>query len=108
MRTVCMDGRSLGDGAWHTLRVERHAHNLLVSVDDGDGWRRNESLPSLTTPVAGGGGPGGASRGVEILDGVTLGCLPDDASSEVNGDLSDSKLLQFALATWACEAFDQI
>ncbi|XP_037789239.1 neural-cadherin-like [Penaeus monodon] len=90
MRTVCVDGRSLGDGAWHTLKVERHAHNLLVSVDDGDGWRKNESLPSLTAPMIGGGWAGGPSQGVEILDGVTLGCLPGDVSGDVNSDLSDT------------------
>ncbi|XP_063588701.1 neural-cadherin-like [Penaeus indicus] len=90
VRTVCVDGRSLGDGAWHTLRVERHAHNLLVSVDDGDGWRRNESMPSLTAPMVGGGAAGGPSQAVEILDGVTLGCLPDDVTGDVNSDLSDT------------------
>ncbi|XP_069977837.1 neural-cadherin [Penaeus vannamei] len=46
---ACVEGFPLGDGTWHTVRLERHGHNLLVAVDDGDGWRRNESLASFLT-----------------------------------------------------------
>lgn len=45
--TVCVEGRPVGDGAWHTVRAEHRSHNLVVAVDDGDGWRRNESLQVL-------------------------------------------------------------
>ncbi|KAK4295368.1 hypothetical protein Pmani_032058, partial [Petrolisthes manimaculis] len=44
---VCLDSFPLADGLWHTLYLSRHGHNLAISADDGDGWRRNESLPSL-------------------------------------------------------------
>lgn len=37
------------DGAWHVVAAERHGHNLVITVDDGDGWRRNESLVTLET-----------------------------------------------------------
>lgn len=44
---ACVEGRAVGDGEWHTVFGERHGNNLLAGVDDGDGWRRNESLASL-------------------------------------------------------------
>nr|XP_027236123.1 putative neural-cadherin 2 [Penaeus vannamei] len=75
-------GTPLGDGAWHTLRAERHGHNLVVSVDDGDAWRRNESLVSLGKDAAKGvseqaKGEPPAPLVVDKHDGVTLGGLPE-------------------------------
>ncbi|XP_069159473.1 uncharacterized protein [Procambarus clarkii] len=93
-RAACVEGRPVGDGAWHTIVAERHGHNLAVSVDDGDGWRRNESLVSLLQ------GPG--ARGVRVSpgplevdkhDGVTVGGMPEFAGVSlvtVHEDLSDS------------------
>ncbi|XP_042894152.1 putative neural-cadherin 2 [Penaeus japonicus] len=67
---ACVEGFPLGDGAWHTVRLERHGHNLLVSVDDGDGWRRNETLASfLTSAHAGDMRP--------LLDGTPMPILVD-------------------------------
>ncbi|MPC33527.1 Neural-cadherin [Portunus trituberculatus] len=47
LNTVCVEGRPVGDGAWHTIKAEHHGHYLVVAVDDGDGWRRNESVGRL-------------------------------------------------------------
>ncbi|XP_068228176.1 neural-cadherin-like [Palaemon carinicauda] len=47
IKSACISGRPLGDGLWHTLKIECHGHNMLISVDDGDGIRQNNSLPSL-------------------------------------------------------------
>ncbi|XP_071513597.1 uncharacterized protein [Panulirus ornatus] len=49
---ACLEGFPLGNGLWHTLQVSRHGHNLIISVDDGDGWRRNETLTSLLTTTS--------------------------------------------------------
>lgn len=69
-RAVCLESRPLSDGEWHTVKAERHGDNLVISVDDGDYWRHNESLvalgESLKTPeVADGcqGEKGGESDG---------------------------------------------
>ncbi|XP_069186784.1 putative neural-cadherin 2 [Procambarus clarkii] len=54
MQEVCLEGFPLGDGSWHTLRVGRHGHNLIISVDDSDEWRKNETLASFfTTTILG-------------------------------------------------------
>ena len=44
---MCVEGRPVGDGTWHTIKAEHHSHYLAVAVDDGDGWRRNESVGRL-------------------------------------------------------------
>ncbi|XP_042220391.1 putative neural-cadherin 2 [Homarus americanus] len=49
LQEVCLESFPLGDGSWHTIRVGRHGHNLVISVDDGNGWRQNETLTSLLT-----------------------------------------------------------
>lgn len=88
---LCVQQRPLGDGAWHTIVAERWGHNLLVSVDDGDTWRRNETLRSLTFPR--GAGPPQPLR-VEKHNGVTVGGLPefmDMALIYVHDDLQDSE-----------------
>lgn len=97
--TACVEARPLGDGAWHTLRAERHGHNLVVSVDDGDAWRRNESLVSLGKDAAKGvseqaKGEPPAPLVVDKHDGVTLGGLPEFMGVNlvsVHEDLQDSK-----------------
>ena len=78
----------MGDGAWHTVFGERHGDNLLVGVDDGDGWRRNESLPLLQAWSGRGHGrlEGGSDSSpqfsppvallVDKHEGVTVGGLP--------------------------------
>ncbi|XP_066984935.1 putative neural-cadherin 2 [Macrobrachium rosenbergii] len=79
-RVVCVEGRPLGDGHWHTIRAERHGHNLLISVDGGDEWRVNKSIPSLTdgksSPQEEMGGPPMPLE-IDKHDGVTVGGLPE-------------------------------
>ncbi|KAK8742317.1 hypothetical protein OTU49_001799 [Cherax quadricarinatus] len=65
---------------------------MVVSVDDGDGWRRNESLVSLRQSDAVGGGQEPA---VHLDDGVTVGGFPDSMGVSlfnVLDDLTDSCL----------------
>ncbi|XP_045132549.1 putative neural-cadherin 2 [Portunus trituberculatus] len=103
LREACVEGRSVGDGAWHTVFGERHGVNLLVGVDDGDGWRRNDSLVSLQEWHGRGRGRGDG-RGdalpfpppVPILvdkhEGVTVGGRPKSEGGEVvdvTEDLAD-------------------
>ena len=95
----------MADGAWHTVFGERHGDNLLVGVDDGDGWRRNDSLVSLQE-WHGRGRRRGDGRGdtspfpppVPILvdkhEGVAVGGLPRSEGGEVVGvteDLADGE-----------------
>lgn len=76
--TSCVEGRPLGDGDWHTITAERHGPNLVVEVDDGDGWRRNESLVSVVTP-----GEDDRLREpyfplhLDTEDGITVGTVPE-------------------------------
>ncbi|KAK4305007.1 hypothetical protein Pmani_023077, partial [Petrolisthes manimaculis] len=86
--TVCVEGHTLGDGIWHTIRAERHGHSLVVEVDDGDDWRHNDSLiwwmSTLPQPLH-----------LDKHDGVTVGGLPYfDGVSLVNvhHDLHDTCL----------------
>ncbi|KAK4300601.1 hypothetical protein Pmani_027211 [Petrolisthes manimaculis] len=91
--TACVEGRPLGDGDWHTITAERHGPNLLVEVDDGDGWRRNESLTSLVTP-----GKEDHLREpylplhLDTEDGITVGAVPEllkESLVDVLDDLQD-------------------
>ncbi|ROT84263.1 Cj-cadherin [Penaeus vannamei] len=96
-RAACVEGRPVGDGAWHTVRAERHGHNLLVSVDDGDGWRRNESLVTLEEgeKAEGRNSTPPAPLHVDKHDGVTLGGLPEFVGVSliaVREDLKDTCL----------------
>ncbi|KAK4289685.1 hypothetical protein Pmani_037361 [Petrolisthes manimaculis] len=96
-RVACVNERPVGDGAWHTIQAERHGHNLVVSVDDGDGWGRNESLVSLL-PVMNGDDddrPVSPPAPLEIdkHDGVTVGGMPEFAGVSliaVHNDLRDT------------------
>ncbi|KAK4298046.1 hypothetical protein Pmani_029581 [Petrolisthes manimaculis] len=86
--TVCVEGHTLGDGLWHTIRAERHGHSLVVEVDDGDDWRHNDSLIwwMSTSPQP---------LHLDKHDGVTVGGLPHfDGVSLVNvhHDLHDTCL----------------
>ncbi|KAK8742415.1 hypothetical protein OTU49_001855, partial [Cherax quadricarinatus] len=89
---ACVEGRPLGDGSWHTVVAERHGDNLLVSVDDGDGWRRNESLASLLAAREGGRGRARApptALNIDKHDGVTVGGLPEFLGVELVGIRDD-------------------
>ncbi|XP_069945504.1 putative neural-cadherin 2 isoform X2 [Cherax quadricarinatus] len=91
-RAACVEGRPVGDGAWHTIIAERHGHNLVVRVDDGDGWRCNESLASLLSPARD-ARSSPAPLEVDKHDGVTVGGMPEFAGVNlvtVHDDLSDS------------------
>lgn len=46
-REACVNSRPLDDGSWHVVRAECQSYSLAVSVDDGDGWRRNDSVPDF-------------------------------------------------------------
>nr|XP_027218828.1 putative neural-cadherin 2 [Penaeus vannamei] len=46
-REACVNSRPLDDGSWHLVRAECQSYSLAVSVDDGDGWRRNDSVPDF-------------------------------------------------------------
>ncbi|XP_066988266.1 putative neural-cadherin 2 [Macrobrachium rosenbergii] len=95
-RAACVEGRPVGDGHWHTIRAERHGHNLLISVDGGDEWRVNRSIPSLL--------PGKSSLQEDIAgppmpseidkhDGVTVGGIPEFLGVKlvtVGDDLQDA------------------
>ncbi|XP_066968094.1 putative neural-cadherin 2 [Macrobrachium rosenbergii] len=47
LSSVCVEGRPVGDGQWHSIRAECQGYNMIMSIDDGDGQRENSSLPSL-------------------------------------------------------------
>ena len=96
----------MGDGAWHTVFGERHGDNLIVGVDDGDGWRRNESLASVQAWRGIGRGrsdsrddalspfPPPISILVDKHEGVTVGGLPRVVGGKVVGvtdDLADGE-----------------
>lgn len=85
--TVCVEGYPLGDGAWHTVGAERHGHSLVVTVDDGDGWRRNESLVSLEA-LEGVAGPPPALE-VDAGQGAAVGVWQEAAAETTQADLQD-------------------
>ncbi|XP_071534217.1 putative neural-cadherin 2 [Panulirus ornatus] len=91
-REACVEGRPVGDGAWHTVTAERHGHNLVISVDDGDGWRRNESLVTLGTPDAE-GTPTEPPTPLDVdeEEGVTVGGLPEFVGVSLIRVLDDLK-----------------
>ncbi|XP_050716089.1 putative neural-cadherin 2 isoform X2 [Eriocheir sinensis] len=91
-RQTCVERRPLGDGAWHTIAAERHGDNLLVSVDDGNGWHLNETLASLAAPN---GSVPPPPLIVDKHDGVTVGGLPEFRGVDlvtVQNDLQDTCL----------------
>ncbi|XP_050721664.1 putative neural-cadherin 2 isoform X2 [Eriocheir sinensis] len=101
IREACVEGRGIGDGAWHTVFGERHGDNLLVGVDDSDGWRRNESLPSLQAWRGRSRGQGSGSGDslppfpppvallVDKHEGVTVGGQPVLVGGKVVGVTED-------------------
>nr|XP_045604889.1 putative neural-cadherin 2 [Procambarus clarkii] len=91
-QTVCVEGRPVGDGRWHTLTAQRLGDNLLVAVDDGDSWsRRNDSLPRLSSTTPDGAWP--PPLAVDKHDAATLGGLPEFVGVRlvaVHHDLNDT------------------
>ncbi|XP_069955275.1 putative neural-cadherin 2 [Cherax quadricarinatus] len=104
-REACVEGHPLHDGVWHLVRGGRHGHNLVISVDDGDLWSRNESLvtfdlvrdarerpgqgPGVRSPP-----PGNPPRPliVDRNDGVNVGGVPEFVGTTlvaVHDDLHD-------------------
>ncbi|KAK4315393.1 hypothetical protein Pmani_013310 [Petrolisthes manimaculis] len=85
-RVACVEGRGVSDGEWHVVFAERHGDNLIVYVDDGDGWRRNESLASLGWEED---GDGPVTLPPPLLvdkhEGVTVGGRPDLAGTKLLG-----------------------
>ncbi|KAK4315389.1 hypothetical protein Pmani_013307 [Petrolisthes manimaculis] len=85
-RVACVEGRGVSDGEWHVVFAERHGDNLIVYVDDGDGWRRNESLASLEWEED---GDGPVTLPPPLLvdkhEGVTVGGRPDLAGTKLLG-----------------------
>ncbi|XP_045131274.1 putative neural-cadherin 2 isoform X2 [Portunus trituberculatus] len=97
---VCLESFPLGDGQWHTLHVGRHGHNLGIGVDECDGWKQNDTLPSLSSTTDHGEMHGfmvapPAPLLVDKKDGVFLGGIPEFVSLSlvaVHDDLTDSCL----------------
>lgn len=102
-----MEGFPVGDGSWHTVTVARQGFNFFTSVDDGEGWRRNESIASLAAGSSGGAeGEGGgwdaarfsASRSSTpapvVVERVVVGGMAENVDANmvsVEEDLSESK-----------------
>lgn len=93
--TICVEGRPVGDGAWHTIRAEHRSHNLVVAVDDGDGWRRNESLQVLLSSDQRHAAPllDQSQQEVHLLVGTPPDQIED--SLHILNNLSESKLYYF-------------
>lgn len=85
--TICVEGYPLGDGAWHTVAAERRGHSLVVTVDDGDGWRRNQSLVTLES-VDGEPGPPPPLE-VDASQGAVVGVWQEAVADTALGDLQD-------------------
>lgn len=103
---TCVEGFPVGDGSWHTVIVERHGFNFFTSVDDGEGWRRNESLASLTDPSGAADGErngrtssrflASTSPTPIVVDEVVIGGLAESVDVNmvsVEEDLSDSEFV---------------
>lgn len=96
---VCLDSIPLADGLWHTLYLSRHGHNLAIAADDGDGWRRNESLQSLLVVASHGDLYPKVTESpvrleVDSKDGVVVGGVAEFVRLSlvaVQEDLKDSK-----------------
>nr|XP_045603724.1 putative neural-cadherin 2 isoform X2 [Procambarus clarkii]XP_045603725.1 putative neural-cadherin 2 isoform X2 [Procambarus clarkii] len=97
LQEVCLEGFPVGDGAWHTIRVGRHGHNLIISVDDSDGWRQNETLTTLLTTTIHGDmqavvNEPPAPLSLDMEDGILVGGIPkfvDHTLLTVHDDLQD-------------------
>ena len=90
--SVCVWSAPINDGKWHDIRAERHGHNMVLEVDDGDMWKRNESLVSLITPESNNIPPGLLK--IDKQDGVTVGGTPEFVGISVvtvSKDLVNSK-----------------
>ncbi|XP_042205064.1 putative neural-cadherin 2 isoform X2 [Homarus americanus] len=98
LEEVCVEGFPLGDGSWHTIRVGRHGLNLIISVDDGDGWRQNQTLASFLTTTSLGDMQALVAVPptpitVDKQDGMTVGGIPEFESLRlvtVHDDLQNS------------------
>lgn len=84
-----MEGRPLGDNAWHLVTGGWHGRSLFVKVDDGvDKDTRNESV-ALHPPVL-------PPLHIDSLDGMVVGGLPETGSvagQAVQHDLHHGELL---------------
>ena len=86
--TTCVEDYPLMDGAWHLVAAERHGHNLVITVDDGDGWRRNESIMTLEVTDKALEPP--LPLEVDVSQGALVGVWQestDTSQSEVQDDL---------------------
>ena len=82
----------MSDGIWHVVKLNRHGYNFILEIDDGDLYRRNESLhfenlkPNET--------PEPLSFNIDPVDGVTVGGTTkdiEDNTSFVSNVLKDSE-----------------
>ncbi|CAL4086243.1 unnamed protein product, partial [Meganyctiphanes norvegica] len=86
---ICLDNIMIGDGMWHTVRAERHGHNLLVALDDGENGHLNETWSLLGSHHLDPPAP----LLVDPQEGVTVGGQPDHVGVSVikiKGDLNSS------------------
>lgn len=75
------------DGAWHTVAAERHGYSLVVTVDDGDGWRRNQSLVTLESMDSVPGPP--PPLEIDETHGVMVGAWQEAEADATQGDQQD-------------------
>lgn len=88
-REVCVNNRPLDDGSWHVVRAECQSYSLAMSVDDGDGWRRNDSVPEFEKEDV------PAPMHVGRIESVFVGGMPEFTGVghvSVQDDLRDGEL----------------
>jgi len=95
---VCLTNIWLSDGQWHYVKLQRLGHDLLLSMDDGEKWKSNQTSllsryfetnqrrryeklgmfarTSLTTRVSQRNFPEAQSLVVDKQDGVSVGGIP--------------------------------
>lgn len=87
-----MNSRPLDPGLWHVIRAECQSYDLVMTVDDGDGLRRNGSMSvfeweDVPAPIR-----------VDRIVSVFVGGTPEFTGVDfvrVRNDLRDSELLPF-------------
>lgn len=90
----------MGDGEWHTVAAERHGHSLVVTVDDGDGWRRNESLVTLESMVTAPGQP--PPLEVDASHEVVVGVWQAEADATQGDQQDDIHRREFHFILYQC------
>ncbi|KAK7080329.1 hypothetical protein SK128_017660 [Halocaridina rubra] len=98
IQEACTDGYTIADGLWHVLNVERLGPNVVIWVDDGDGWRANDTfLSAIASTGVGGQQTLAVPKSTTQEEGeecsLIIGGIPDIQDSNVKNiqdDLKDS------------------